>query len=117
MNGPQAAKEVGLTYRQLDYLIRIGVFTPTENGARGRDRIFTDRDIGALKFVVVLRKLNFSYFRIKVMVELLGRENYGKWVLEANDKKKTWISVVWNEENKDWDVTYFPDAPRDGPPI
>lgn len=79
MNGPDAAKEIGITYGRLDYWIRKGVITPIDPGTRGRDRDFTPRDLELFRLAGLLRENKYPLEVIKFVIDCL---NYWTWDIE-----------------------------------
>lgn len=65
--GPEAAKVVGISYRQLDHWARKGLVTPSDAPARGSgtQRLYSYRDLLELKVVKRLRDAGLSLQRIE----------------------------------------------------
>lgn len=72
--GPAACKAAGITYRQLDYWARTGLVTPSVQAAAGSgsQRLYSFRDILALKIVKRLLDAGISLRNIRTAVEFLA---------------------------------------------
>lgn len=71
--GPVASKAAGITYRQLDYWARTGLVEPSVRGAQGSgsQRLYSFRDILALKVVKRLLDSGVSLQQIRIAIEHL----------------------------------------------
>jgi DNA-binding transcriptional MerR regulator len=68
----RVAKLAGLSFRQLDYYVRIGLLTPSARGARGSGsyRLWTEADISRARLVGALRSLGAT---TDVLARVLGQ--------------------------------------------
>ena len=72
-SGTQAAKVVGITYRQLDYWARTDLVVPSIRTASGSgsQRLYSFRDVLVLKLVKRLLETGISLQQIRVAVDQL----------------------------------------------
>lgn len=68
----QAADLLGVNPHTLRYYERAGLLTSVPRSARTH-RLYTEREIGALRFLLLLRTTGMSIRQIKVYVELLSQ--------------------------------------------
>ena len=67
-SGRKAAKEVGLTERQIGYLVKNGIIKSSSSGKMGSSYRFTPEEMELLKLVSELRK-DFKPAQIKVIID------------------------------------------------
>ena len=72
---PDVCKLVGISYRQLDYWARTGLVTPSirEAGGSGTQRLYSFRDLVALRVVKSLLDGGMSLQRVRRAWEFLNR--------------------------------------------
>jgi len=68
----QAADLLGVNPHTLRYYERVGLLTSVPRSARTH-RLYTEREIGALRFLLLLRATGMTIRQIKVYVELLSQ--------------------------------------------
>ncbi len=90
--GPQAARIVGISYRQLDYWARTGLVTPSLASARGTGtrRLYSFQDLLVLRLIKRLLDTGVGLRRIREAVEFLrekGEENLAALTLVSDGNR------------------------------
>jgi len=77
--GPEVARVVGITYRQLDYWARTGLVRPSvrDAGGSGTQRLYAFRDILVLKLIKNLLDTGVNLQQIRKAMDFL-RDHLGK---------------------------------------
>lgn len=91
MNTRQAANFVGITYRQLDYLIAQGVIQPSLDFGQGKAREFSRRDLALTKVVALLRGDGFRIEELREATTLINKS----WLTD-NPKDAGTLGVLYN---------------------
>lgn len=101
ISGPEAAKLIGISYRQIDYWDRIELVKPSVNKAAGSgsQRRYSMEDLMALSVVKTLNYLGFGFDWVRTILgdvdgELLRADDNYLLVIGKNDARVLDISQI-----------------------
>lgn len=79
-SAPQVCETVGITYRQLDYWLRVGLLDPYRNArGSGSRRMFDDRDVADARLAALLMAVRHDTIWAGNVVAQLRLFDLGDW--------------------------------------